>query len=80
VRIAVTDREALRPVALGLEIAAALRDLHPVDWDRKKFLDLLANQDTFERLEAGETADAIVRSWDGALEKFRERRARFLLY
>ncbi|MEO8348876.1 MAG: DUF1343 domain-containing protein, partial [Acidobacteriota bacterium] len=80
VRIAVTDRDALRPVALGLEVAVALRDLHPVEWDRRKFLDLLANRDTFERLEKGETADAIVRSWEGPLEKFRERRARHLLY
>jgi len=80
VRLLVTDRDALRPVALGLEIAVALRDLHPVDWDRRKFLDLLANRDTFERLEEGETADTIVRSWDAPLEKFRARRARYLLY
>ena len=80
VRIAVTDREALRPVALGLEIAVALRDLHPADWQRQKFLNLLANADTFARLERGEPADAIVRSWDAGLEEFRARRAPFLLY
>jgi uncharacterized protein YbbC (DUF1343 family)/CubicO group peptidase (beta-lactamase class C family) len=80
VRIAVTDRDALRPVALGLEIAVALRDLHPVDWQRGKFLDLLASADTFRRLEAGEPADAIVRSWEAGLARFQERRARFLLY
>lgn len=80
VRLGVTDRDALRPVALGLEIAVALRDLHPVEWDRKKFLDLLANRDTFARLDRGETADAIVRSWQAPLENFRKRRARFLLY
>lgn len=80
VRLGVIDRDALRPVALGLEIAVALRDLNPVDWDRGKFLNLLANRDTFARLEAGETADAIVRSWEAPLEKFRARRARHLLY
>ena len=80
VRLAVIDREALRPVSLGLEIAVALRDLHPVDWRREKWISLLANRDTFERLEAGETSDAIVRSWEAALAKFRERRARHLLY
>ncbi len=80
VRLAVIDRDALRPVALGLEIAVALRDLYPLDWDRGKFLTLLANRDTLERLAAGETADAIVRSWEAPLEKFRERRARYLLY
>jgi uncharacterized protein YbbC (DUF1343 family) len=79
VRVAVTDREALRPVALGLEIAVALRDLHPADWQRRKYLDLLANSDTFERLERGESAAAIFRSWEAGLAKFRDRRARHLL-
>ena len=80
VRIAVTDRDAFRPVPLGLEVAVALRDLHPVDWQRAKLISLLANRDTFERLERGETAGAIVDSWEQGLAKFRERRARHLLY
>jgi uncharacterized protein YbbC (DUF1343 family) len=80
VRFTVTDRDLLRPVALGVEIAAALRDLYPVDWKRTKFIDLAANRDTVDRLERGETADAIVRSWERGLEEFRRRRAPHLLY
>jgi uncharacterized protein YbbC (DUF1343 family)/CubicO group peptidase (beta-lactamase class C family) len=80
VRIAVTDRDALAPVALGIEIAVALRDLHPADWKREKFLDLLANRDTFERLQRGETADSIIGSWKKDVTAFQARRARFLLY
>jgi uncharacterized protein YbbC (DUF1343 family) len=80
VRFTVTDRDALRPVALAVEIAAALRDLDPVEWQRARLIDLLANRDTFERLERGEAADTIVRSWDRGLEKFRRRRAKYLLY
>jgi uncharacterized protein YbbC (DUF1343 family)/CubicO group peptidase (beta-lactamase class C family) len=80
VRLTVTDRDALAPVALGIEIAVALRDLHPVDWKTVKLLDLLANRDTFERLQRGETADSIIRSWSDDVEAFRARRARFLLY
>ncbi|HEX9690031.1 MAG TPA: exo-beta-N-acetylmuramidase NamZ domain-containing protein, partial [Thermoanaerobaculia bacterium] len=80
VRFTITDRDSLRPVALGIEIAVALRDLYPTDWQRREFIGLLANRDTFERLERGETADAIVRSWEKGLEEFRRRRARFLLY
>jgi uncharacterized protein YbbC (DUF1343 family) len=80
VRLTVTDRDALRPVALGIEIAVALRDLYPVDWQRAKLISLLANRDTFERVERGETADAIARSWEKGLEEFRRRRARFLRY
>jgi uncharacterized protein YbbC (DUF1343 family) len=80
VRLTVTDRDALAPVALGIEIAVALRDLHPGDWKTVKLLDLLANRDTFERLQRGETADSIIRSWLDKVEVFRARRARFLLY
>jgi uncharacterized protein YbbC (DUF1343 family)/CubicO group peptidase (beta-lactamase class C family) len=80
VRFTVTDRDALSPVALGLEIAVALRDLFPVDWKREKFLDLVANRDTFERLQKGETAGSIVRSWEKPVEEFGRRRAKYLLY
>jgi uncharacterized protein YbbC (DUF1343 family) len=80
VRLTVTDRDSLHPVALGIEMAAALRDLHPSDWQSAKFLALLANRDSFDRLARGETADAIVASWRPGLDAFRARRAPFLLY
>ena len=80
VRFTVTDRESLRPVALGIEIAVALRDRYPVDWQRANFVSLLANRETFDRLQRGETADEIVKSWEKGLEEFRKRRAKHLLY
>ena len=80
VRFTVTDRESLRPVALGIEIAVALKVLHPVDWQRANFVSLLANRETFDRLQRGETADEIVKSWEKGLEEFRKRRAKHLLY
>ena len=80
VRIDVVDREAVRPVSLGIEIAVALRDLYPVDWDRKGFVTLLANGDAYRRLEKGENAPAIIASWQKDLEAFEKRRAKYLLY
>jgi uncharacterized protein YbbC (DUF1343 family) len=80
IRFTVTDRDSFRPVTLGIEIAVALRDLNPVDWERRNLVSLTANRDTIDRIERGETADAIVRSWAAGLEDFRRRRARFLLY
>ena len=80
VRITVTDRDALAPVALGIEVAVALRDLHPADWLIEKFLNLLSNRDSFERLQKGETAESIVRSWKKGQDAFLTRRSRFLLY
>lgn len=80
VRLTVTDRDALAPVALGIEIAVALRDLHPGDWRMVKLPDLLANRDAFERLQKGDTAESIIRSWKPGQDAFLARRARFLLY
>ena len=80
IRFTVTDRDALRPVSLGIEIAVALRDLYPLDWKRTNLMTLTANRDTVARVERGETADAIVASWRAGLEEFRRRRAPFLLY
>lgn len=80
VRIAVVDRNALRPVRLGLEIAAAIRDLAAADWDASSFGKLLANADTLARFLRGEGAAAIAASWDEGLAGWRRRRAAHLLY
>ncbi len=80
IRVDVVDREALRPVSLGIEIAVALRDLYPVDWDRTGFVKLLASGDAYRRLDRGENAPAIIASWQRDLVTFEKRRAKHLLY
>jgi uncharacterized protein YbbC (DUF1343 family)/CubicO group peptidase (beta-lactamase class C family) len=79
-RISVVDRSAVRPVALGLEIAVALRDLYPKDWDRSRLGVLLANGAALARFERGESAAQIESGWAAALMEFERRRAGFLLY
>jgi len=80
VNLIITDRTQLRPVYAGLEIAAALRRLHPNDWQIDKYLRLLANADTLERLKRGESPEQIALSWQPGLEEFRRARARALIY
>jgi len=80
VRVTLVDRDALRSVALGMEIAAALRALYPADWDRSRLPVLVANAETVARIERGDPPESIVRSWEPALEEFRSRRAKWLLY
>jgi uncharacterized protein YbbC (DUF1343 family) len=80
VRISVVDRAAVRPVALGLEIAVALRDAFPRDWDRARLGVLLANEAAVVRFERGETAPQIESGWAASLMEFERRRAAFLLY
>jgi uncharacterized protein YbbC (DUF1343 family)/CubicO group peptidase (beta-lactamase class C family) len=80
VRITVVDRDALAPVALGLEIATALRDLFPKDWDRSRVGDLLRHAASLARFERGESTASIVSGWAAAQMEFERRRAGFLLY
>jgi uncharacterized protein YbbC (DUF1343 family)/CubicO group peptidase (beta-lactamase class C family) len=80
VRFTVTDRERLRPVRLGLEIAVALRDLYAGTWDRSKLDVLLANRKAFALFDAGEPPESIVASWKEDLEAFRRRAAAYRLY
>ena len=70
----------MRPVALGLEIAVALRDLYPREWERGRFGVLLANDAALARFEKGETAAQIESGWAASLMEFERRRAGFLLY
>ena len=79
-RFTIVDREALKPVALGIEIASALRALYPVDWQTARLGALLANAATLASLEAGDPPEAIVLSWKKDLETFGSVRAKYLLY
>jgi uncharacterized protein YbbC (DUF1343 family)/CubicO group peptidase (beta-lactamase class C family) len=80
VRFTVVDREALRPVALGVEIASALRTLYPVDWEVRRLGALVANADTLRRVEAGDPPEAVAASWKAPLQTFAAVRSKYLIY
>ncbi len=80
VNIIITDRGAFRPLLTGIEMALALRKLYPNDWQVDKYLRLLVNADTLERIKRGEAAREIVNSWNTSLQEFRQARAEILLY
>lgn len=80
IRITVVDRDALHSVALGIEIATALRDLHPTEWERGKFGRLLADSESVERFERGDDAARVFAAWNEELQAFRRRRQEHLLY
>jgi uncharacterized protein YbbC (DUF1343 family) len=80
IRVTVTDRDALRPVTLGLEIATALRDLHAADWQHDRFGELLASAAAVTRFERGDSAAQVVSGWAAGQMEFERLRARFLLY
>jgi len=80
VRILLTDRDAARPVALGLAVAHTLHRLYGKDFDLKKFNTLLASEATIGKLQAGQDWRAILKGWEAETEAFRKRRQTFLLY
>jgi uncharacterized protein YbbC (DUF1343 family) len=80
VNIIITDRATFRPLLTGIEMAVALRKLYANEWQVDKYLRLLVNADTLERLKRGDSARDIVASWNAGLQGFRKARAEVLLY
>jgi uncharacterized protein YbbC (DUF1343 family) len=80
VRITITDRAALRPMRMGLEIADALHNLYPGNFDPAKMIALLGSESTVAQLERGTPPTQIVASWAPSLTKFRKLRSKYLLY
>ena len=78
--IIVDDWATLRPVTVGLELAAALRKLYPTDWNTKRFDTLLMHAATFEGVVAGKPAAALEAAWRPGLAEFMARRAKVLMY
>jgi uncharacterized protein YbbC (DUF1343 family) len=78
--IIVTDREALRPVRLGLEVAAALARLYPRDFKIEAAERLFGSLSALTRVKAGEDAAAVAAGWAGDEARWRLLRARYLLY
>jgi uncharacterized protein YbbC (DUF1343 family) len=78
--LTITDRTALRPVRVGLEIAAALWALHGDRYLMENTDRLLGSRASLERVRAGEDPATVAAGWAGAEARWRTRRARYLLY
>jgi uncharacterized protein YbbC (DUF1343 family)/CubicO group peptidase (beta-lactamase class C family) len=80
VNVIVTDRNLLDAPEMGVELAAALQRLYPDHWKIDHMLGILANHATFDALSRGDDPRSIAQSWQDDLQKFRELRAKYLLY
>ncbi len=85
IRISVTNREAIRPVEIGIHALAAVRD----NWPDEKFGEslnarwmtlLYGSEDLRTDLINGKPATDIVRSWQSDLSEFEMKRKQYLLY
>jgi uncharacterized protein YbbC (DUF1343 family) len=80
VNIILTERNAVDAPELGIEFAAALRKLYPVDFKMERMAELLVNQAAFDGLVAGEDPRRIAQDWQEELEKFQMVRQKYLIY
>ena len=78
--IVVTDRAALRPVRLGVELASALHRLYGAKYELEPAERLFGSRDVVTRIRAGEDPAAIAGSWAAAEARWRLLRAKYLLY
>jgi uncharacterized protein YbbC (DUF1343 family) len=76
----ITDRQTVRAMRVGLEIAAILKKLYPDKFDPEKLLLLVGNAETIRQLQAGVPPDKIVTSWSADLASFEALRRKYLLY
>jgi uncharacterized protein YbbC (DUF1343 family)/CubicO group peptidase (beta-lactamase class C family) len=80
VNVIVTDRNLLDSPELGIELASALNKLYPDNWKIDTMIGLLANQEAFDALVHGDDPRSIAQAWQEDLQKFREVRAKYLIY
>ncbi len=76
----VTDRVALRPVRLGLELAAALHKLYGSKFELEATERLLGSKENIARIRAGDDPASIAAAWSAAEGRWRLMRSQYLLY
>jgi uncharacterized protein YbbC (DUF1343 family) len=78
--IVVTDRAAVHPVRVGVEIASALTKLAPGKLDIDLAARLFGSAAGLARIKAGDDPATIAASWSTAEARWRLMRAKYLLY
>jgi uncharacterized protein YbbC (DUF1343 family)/CubicO group peptidase (beta-lactamase class C family) len=78
--IIITDRTAVRPVRVGLEIASALYKLYGSRFEIDANLKLVGSRDTLTRIKNGEDPASIAASWSAAEAHWRLVRSKYLMY
>jgi len=80
VKVVLKDRDALRAMHMGIEIATALGKLYPGKFETAKMIELVGNAMTIRELANGVDPAAIAASWTKDIDTFRNVRAKYLLY
>jgi uncharacterized protein YbbC (DUF1343 family) len=76
----ITDRTALQPVRIGLEIAGALGRLFGPAYNLENTERLMGSRDSLERVVRGEDPASVAATWAASEARWRQIRAKYLLY
>ena len=76
----VTDRSAVRPVRVGVEIAAALNKAYGAKFELESAERLFGSKEGLERIRAGMDPTELAASWAAGEAQWRRLRAKYLLY
>ena len=76
----ITDRSAIRPVRVGVEIASALWKAHGTAFEIDLAARLFGSRRGLARIKAGEDPAAIAARWAGGEARWRRTAAKYLLY
>ncbi len=81
IKVRVTDRNAVRPVEVGIRMLRAIYARHPKDFQwRVPQIDRLAGTNRLRAAVENNTVDALIASWDSDARRFSELVRPFLLY
>ncbi len=78
--LVVTDRDRLRPVAMGIEIASALSRLYGPQFKLEDAALLLGSKASIAKIRAGDGPSSIVGSWAADEAQWRSVRGKYTLY
>ncbi|MHC5063939.1 MAG: exo-beta-N-acetylmuramidase NamZ family protein [Planctomycetota bacterium] len=79
-RFRIADPRQVQSLALGMELATGIRDLHPDEWQAEPYQKLLCDRSSFAALVNGASSADLQAGWQAELAEFMTRRARYLLY
>lgn len=81
VRINVIDRNAVKPVEMGIRLMRAIYARHPKEFTwRQLQIDRLAGTDQLRKAVEGNTVDALIKQWNTDAAKFAQQVKPYLIY
>jgi uncharacterized protein YbbC (DUF1343 family) len=80
VQMILVDRQILDSPALGVEIACALHQLYPQEFQLHETLGLIGSHEVLQAIQEGQDPNSIVQNYQKSIGQFCKIRAKYLLY